>query len=314
MGTCKQLRTLYRWCMENFPTDDQVAAGMYVEQFPDKVMIDGIQRMIGNISNIKEITWLPNEDRFIHTITQEKPCILHTPFLSKDMGNRNEMIRRKLVIDYKPQHRLLYAEDMARHVTKHARTNPCYTPLTVLAIIIITVLFYFIVNNNCLLFVQCLVKMINVSSGDYAEIDSEIEFTIDLLGDTCSIVDDKIYIQEKIESKRTKLYLSFDFETIREPETSDEIIKRLTDRLDAYENPDPIKKYGTPLPGYKRSQAVDRAIADGCVDYLRFARDNHYPFVYVDKDKCPVFETYLENEKHHWSSPEMAGLLLTLHS
>lgn len=137
VGSVYALQSLFQWCYENFPDDDQVAIGNYMENFPGRVAIDGKQSLVANVYSLDEIAW--NGARYQHAITGEYPIFLHTPFIAKDLGRRNEAIRGNLVKNYTPSSTLSYTIDLGRHITKHAKTNPVYTPLVVAGVIILAI-------------------------------------------------------------------------------------------------------------------------------------------------------------------------------
>lgn len=135
MGTVSDMYTLYTWCYDNFQDDDQVAIGMYTEMFPSHVAIDGKQSMVANFYSLKEIEW--DGTRYRHTLTGEYPVFLHTPFIAKDLGRRNEAIRTCLVENYTSSSTISYAVDLGRHIVKHATTNSVYGPLVVAGVVLL---------------------------------------------------------------------------------------------------------------------------------------------------------------------------------
>lgn len=128
IGRPNQIEQAYNYIIKNTPYDDQLGMGMYFDEFPSRVVVDGNQELVANTRSTDEIEFLDN-GRVRHSITSSTPVALHFPFMYQDLGKRSEQFRMHLIKDYKHASPLFYVKGFIKHIIKHGYNNPVYMPL-----------------------------------------------------------------------------------------------------------------------------------------------------------------------------------------
>lgn len=133
-------------------------------------------------------------------------------------------------------------------------------------------------------------------NGEFVKIKMiEEDFTLDKLGDEHTIIDDLIYIKDK--TSKLPLFYAFKFE---DDSSAEESI---------------IKKYGRHISGIDKYNAVQAALNDECIEYLKFARLNNYPFcgVEISSHLDDYFKTLSDRtHKNYVEKDEKTNIICTL--
>ena len=128
IGRPAQIEEAYEYIIIKTPYDDQLGMGMYFDEFPSRVVVDGNQELVANTRSTDEIEFIEN-GRVKHSITRSTPVALHFPFMYQDLGKRSEQFRTHIIQDYTPASRMFYVKGFINHIIKHGYHNPVYKPL-----------------------------------------------------------------------------------------------------------------------------------------------------------------------------------------
>ena len=128
IGRPAHIEEAYEYIIIKTPYDAQLGMGMYFDEFPSRVVVDGNQELVANTRSTEEI-YLIADGRVRHSITGSKPVALHFPFLYQDLGRRSEKFRSHIIYDYKRASRLFYVKGFIKHIIKHGYHNPVYKPI-----------------------------------------------------------------------------------------------------------------------------------------------------------------------------------------
>ena len=89
---------------------------------------------------------------------------------------------------------------------------------------------------------------------------------------------DRMYIKQTCQSEKALGYFfGFKFEKIEETNSFESRLLRIESEL-CLSSEKAIVKYGIHESGREQMKAIQRAVTDGCVDYLQYALDQGYPF------------------------------------
>lgn len=126
LGTIDHLIDLYAYILKFFSFDDQIGISHYMNEDCNKVHLDTIQSFCVNIYNINDVDF---SNAYVLNKRGKKPLCVHVPFIDKDLGYRNEKIRRLIVPNYIPVPSYTYLYYFLVHVYKHSTTNKVYFPI-----------------------------------------------------------------------------------------------------------------------------------------------------------------------------------------
>ncbi len=102
VGKVKDLRELFDWMLKSEIKDDQLAAIDYVENNPDKVMIDYNHEVIATVTGVDFLEFKVKNGRVINKRTNTKPCIIHIPGSGFDLHFRIDWIGKSISEGYQP--------------------------------------------------------------------------------------------------------------------------------------------------------------------------------------------------------------------
>ena len=105
LGDVDALLKYYKWGVDNYPADDQVAMARYKNLHCDVVTLDMDARIVFNYPfNIYASDKLePVENqRFQIRNSDVQPCLVHCPFIFQDLGKRWDMVLSHILPEYAP--------------------------------------------------------------------------------------------------------------------------------------------------------------------------------------------------------------------
>lgn len=142
LGTIDHLIELYAYIFKNFSYDDQIGISHYMNEDCNKVHLDTNQSFCLNIYNLNDAFF---SDAYVLNKHGKKPLCVHVPFIHKDLGCRNEKIRRLVVPNYIPVPKYTHFYDLLVHVYKHGTTNKVYFPIFKYILLFFCILFAIVV-------------------------------------------------------------------------------------------------------------------------------------------------------------------------
>lgn len=144
MGYANNLKQLFEKALRICPYDDQTALCICANDSDSSLIgFDFNQSLVHNCMSLRDVELIPGK-RILHTMFDTQPCVIHIPFIEKDLGKRNNFIRNHLLFNWKPRlTRIDWAILFGNKLARETMLNPCYDNMIVIILVSIFVVGFF---------------------------------------------------------------------------------------------------------------------------------------------------------------------------